>query len=360
VWGSNDLKIMVGCDWITDFNVETRRSNWCNRQTSEIAEHCAAACNHCGCQDSSYFKFEVFAQGGGTENVGCEWLTEAGISYAQATRRSTKWCEGTNSNVSTYCPVSCRRCVVVNAACEDNPEYTFNVFNNEGGGTKPVGCDWIQEDGISDNQLNNRYNRWCEGSPLTAQNCPVSCNVCSLDTNDRSRGEIDGDFESTDDGSSGGGADGSSGGGADGDFESTDDGSSGGAAAGGSTKAKKTSSPTSSPAPSIPKKTKSPPSPKGSTNTKAPSPPKESSSSKNKAPSKNQNGVVEDIALSSSSNTNVIVEDAGNNNILFIVAPAGFCAVVAFALGFFVYRKTKKGSRCTGDDEEVGFPIVEL
>ena len=84
VWGSNGSKIIVGCDWITDFNVETRRSNWCNRQTTEIAEHCADACNHCGCQDIPYFKFKVLAQGGGTEYVGCDWLTETGCATDQS------------------------------------------------------------------------------------------------------------------------------------------------------------------------------------------------------------------------------------------------------------------------------------
>jgi hypothetical protein len=201
VWGSNDLKIMVGCDWITDFNVETRRSNKCNRQTTEIIDHCAVACGTCGCQDNPYFKFQVLAEGGGTLDADCAWLTEAGIADAQVTNRFNRWCANTNSNVSTYCPVSCKSDQCEGAAdtdnaepepdnslsatpCVDNPEHTFNVLTNEGGGTKAVGCDWIKENGISNEQLINRNTKWCVGTPNTFDNCPVSCDApCSTGDN---------------------------------------------------------------------------------------------------------------------------------------------------------------------------------
>jgi len=51
VWGPNDAKIVVGCDWILNKNVEIRRQNWCNGETNEafvsIVDNCPQACGQC-------------------------------------------------------------------------------------------------------------------------------------------------------------------------------------------------------------------------------------------------------------------------------------------------------------------------
>ncbi len=68
-------------------------------------------------------------------------------------------------------------------------------MNSRLGEKKLVGCEYIQEYGISSTQLVNRYNKWCTDTFGTNKSayCQLSCGICSTYSGGRSAGACQGD-----------------------------------------------------------------------------------------------------------------------------------------------------------------------
>ena len=107
--------VSVGCEWITDNNVSTRRMNKCNKGSSDIVDSCPVACDTCECGDNPNFLFTVKGRAG-SKDVGCDWLTKYGITDTQLNNRYLRWCEHIdgffprNADVKTQCAQTCGNC----------------------------------------------------------------------------------------------------------------------------------------------------------------------------------------------------------------------------------------------------------
>ena len=90
----------VTCDWITSDPAlpETRRAEYCNKQTSDILDSCPTSCDFCDCVNNTYFKFDVLitncVRAQRRKPVGCDWLVEHGITPQEKINRFKRWCEG--------------------------------------------------------------------------------------------------------------------------------------------------------------------------------------------------------------------------------------------------------------------------
>jgi uncharacterized protein YkwD len=72
-YNNKGKQIDVGCDWFYEVRTVKRRNNRC--ENNKIAQNCKKACNLCKCKDSgSDFKFKVWGPNNKKINVGCEWL----------------------------------------------------------------------------------------------------------------------------------------------------------------------------------------------------------------------------------------------------------------------------------------------
>ena len=110
------------------------------------------------------------------EQVNCGWIT---ADSAQTETRRGEWCNKKTSDVVDSCPVSCNFC-----GCMNNRYFKYDVLTTRGDGTqrKEVGCGWLTEPGITDQQSTNRYNNWCLGN-LGNTNVREQCKlVCDRDT----------------------------------------------------------------------------------------------------------------------------------------------------------------------------------
>jgi hypothetical protein len=113
---------------------------------------------------------------GGSKTVGCDYIKEDGINNDQLANRQNRWCGGSDDNVKAACKKSCGTCQSGGSSGSypgDIASFRFEVYTSTGG-TEQVGCSWINEDGISDAQLQNRVTNHCIDRP-TGQKCGASC-----------------------------------------------------------------------------------------------------------------------------------------------------------------------------------------
>jgi len=127
------------------------------------------------CEDSSTFTFEAYDQFNNYNEVTCDWFKE---NPDRVDIRKANRCD--ENDIFTNCQESCGRCDSLGGyICKDNEFYSFEVFDKNGG-IIDVGCDWLVQPGITEQQLTNRYNKHCGGEVGT--HCQKSCGFCGDST----------------------------------------------------------------------------------------------------------------------------------------------------------------------------------
>lgn len=122
----------------------------------------------------------------------CSWIIQHPLPQINEKRR-TKWCNRATSRVIEHCPSACNTCITSNNSngqhehsrykCQDNPYFTFTIGND-----KSVECNWIVENGISDQQKENRLSTWCDGyNSNVLTYCPTSCGICNDNNNNNNK-----------------------------------------------------------------------------------------------------------------------------------------------------------------------------
>lgn len=130
------------------------------------------------CVDDPRTTFIVNKQGGGTEEVGCGYIKQAGISNQQSLNRQTRWCsDDREDNVADSCRKSCGTCA--SSSCtKDTDNYSFEVWvsDSEKG---YVPCSWIYANGITNTQLSRRIVKNCIVNEARANHCCRSCEIAN-------------------------------------------------------------------------------------------------------------------------------------------------------------------------------------
>jgi len=111
--GNGNEQKSVGCEWITQNNVEIRRANKCT-SGSTIATNCYVSCGFCGdCYDDPDFTFKALGHldtANQLIDVDCAWLKEDGITATQEANRYNNHCDK-KPEVMNNCSASCGQCV---------------------------------------------------------------------------------------------------------------------------------------------------------------------------------------------------------------------------------------------------------
>lgn len=100
---------VVGCDWLTKNNEETRKNNYCYRH--EVKTLCPLTCNFCECEDDASYTFTLVKTG---NTVDCSWLTK---NKSKMEQRIAKYCteDFDGGMLHDACTKSCGKCLAADA-----------------------------------------------------------------------------------------------------------------------------------------------------------------------------------------------------------------------------------------------------
>ncbi|GFH56511.1 predicted protein [Chaetoceros tenuissimus] len=100
---------VVGCDWLTKNNEETRKNNYCYRH--EVKTLCPLTCNFCECEDDASYTFTLVKTG---NTVDCSWLTK---NKSKMEQRIANYCteDFDGGMLHDACTKSCGKCLAADA-----------------------------------------------------------------------------------------------------------------------------------------------------------------------------------------------------------------------------------------------------
>lgn len=178
----------VDCKWLKDAatqeQIDNRYNKWCGRN-SEVRKNCRVSCDDCPvCKNQESYTWKVFDN----SRRDCGYIEDETITQTQADNRLDRWCNPSRGdNKLLQCPKACGECIVPTPSptpepeCKDDDTFKFEIYNKT-----MQGCGYIYESGISQTQIDNRLDKWCDASRSDNIRvpCRLTCGLCTIATID--------------------------------------------------------------------------------------------------------------------------------------------------------------------------------